>query len=70
MEAGRSKVIATMTELYPNCPTAKVEYYYIFMSHGFIGLMSYWLKSGMRESVEEIAEIGENLANNGISFLA
>lgn len=70
MEAGRSKVIATMTELYPNCPTAKVEYYYIFMSHGFIGLMSYWLKSGMRESVEEIAEIGENLANNGMSFLA
>ena len=69
MEAGRSKVISTMTELYPDCPTTKIDYYYIFMSHGFLGLMSYWLKSGMRESVDEIAEIGESMANSGIKFL-
>lgn len=70
MAAGRSKVISVMTKLYPNCPTARIEYYYIFVSHGFLGLLAYWLNTGMRESVEEIAEIGENVSNSGIKYLS
>ncbi len=70
MAAGRTKVVADMTKLFPNCPTAKIDYYYIFVSHGFLGLMTYWLNSGMRESVEEIAGIGEAVSYSGIKYLA
>lgn len=70
MDAGRTKVISVMTKLYPDCPTSKIEYYYIFVSHGFLGLMTYWINSGMRESVSEIAEIGESVSYSGIKYLA
>lgn len=69
MEAGRSKVVSAMTKLYPHCPAAKIDYFYIFVSNGFLGLLNYWLNSGMRESISYIAEIGENVSNVGIGFL-
>ena len=69
MEAGRSKVVSVMTKLFPNCPAAKIDYYYIFVSHGFLGLLGYWLNSGMRESVDEIAEIGEQVSYSGVRYL-
>lgn len=69
LEVGRIKVIATMAKLHPDCPSSKIDYYYIFVSHGFLGLLEYWLSSGMRESVNEIAEIGERVSYLGIEYL-
>lgn len=69
MEAGRSKVISIMSKLYPDCSAAKIDYYYIFVSNGFIGLLKYWLNSGMRESVTEIAAIGEKISYGGVAYL-
>ncbi|MCH5164894.1 MAG: TetR/AcrR family transcriptional regulator [Clostridiales bacterium] len=69
VEAGREKVVSTMTKLFPDCQTSKIDYYYIFVSNGFLGLLEYWLNSGMRESTNEIAEIGENILRSGIEFL-
>lgn len=69
LEAGRSKVIAATTALYPQCPQRKIDYYYTFVSNGFIGLLQYWLNNGMRESVAEIAEIGESVSYLGINYL-
>ncbi len=69
MEAGRTKVVSTMTKLFPDCPASKMEYYYIFVSNGFLGLLEYWLNSGMRESINEIADIGERVSYLGIGFL-
>ncbi len=70
LAAGRTKAIADMTEVYPNCPTYKIEYYYLFVSHGFLGLLSHWLNSGMKETPEEIAAIGENVSRLGVKYLA
>ena len=70
LDAGREKVMAVMTTLFPDCPTEKIEYYYLFVSQGFVGLMSYWLNSGMKESPEEIAAIGESVSQRGINYLA
>lgn len=69
MEAGRTKVISVMSTVYPQCPASKINYYYIFVSNGFIGLLQYWLNSGMKESVAEIAETGERISNIGINYL-
>ena len=69
LEAGRARAVADITKLYHDCPAYKIEYYYLFVSNGFLGLMSYWLNSGMKESPEEIASIGESLSQRGIMYL-
>lgn len=69
IESGRYKVIGIMSDLYPNCPATKINHYYIFVSHGFIGLLEYWLDSGMHESVDEIAEIAETISHSGVKYL-
>ncbi len=69
LEAGRTKVVSVMSKLYPNCSASKINFYYIFVSNGFLGLLDYWLNSGMRESIAEIAEIGEEVSYKGIEFL-
>lgn len=69
VEAGRSKVVSVMSAIYPDCPASKINYYYIFVSNGFLGLLSYWLNSGMNESINEIAEIGEQVSYMGVKYL-
>ena len=69
LEAGRTKVVAIMSKLFPHCPAAKIDYYYIFVSNGFLGLLGYWLNSGMKESVHDIAEIGERRSTMGVAYL-
>lgn len=69
MEAGRSMVAAIMSKLFPHCPAAKIDYFYIFVSNGFLGLLTYWLNSGMKESINDIAEIGERISNMGVAYL-
>lgn len=69
LEAGRTKVVAIMSKQFPHCPAAKIDYYYIFVSNGFLGLLGYWLNSGMKESVADIAEIGERITMMGVAYL-
>ncbi len=70
MESGRYKVTEMMSQLYPDCPASKIDFYYIFVSHGFLGLLEYWLNSGMRESIDDIAEVGERVSYMGIKYLS
>ena len=67
--AGRTVVVSIMSKLYPECPTTKIDYYYMFVSNGFLGLLSYWLNSGMKESIIDIAEIGERISTLGVAYL-
>lgn len=69
MEAGRTMVASIMSKLFPHCPAAKIDYFYIFVSNGFLGLLTYWLNSGMKESINDIAEIGERISNMGVAYL-
>lgn len=69
LEAGRTKVVSVMSKLFPQCPAAKIDYYYIFVSNGFLGLLGYWLNSGMRENINDIAEVGERISNMGVAYL-
>ncbi len=69
MEGGRHKVTDMMSSLYPDCPKSKIDFYYIFVSHGFMGLLEYWLNSGMREPVDKIADVGERVSTMGAKYL-
>lgn len=69
MEAGRSKVMSIMSKQFPNCPAAKIDRYYIFVSNGFLGLLEHWFASGMHESINDLAEVGEQVSFFGIKYL-
>lgn len=69
MEAGRTKVMSVMSKQFPNCPAAKIDRYYIFVSNGFLGLLAHWLNSGMTESINDLAEVGEQVSFVGIKYL-
>lgn len=69
LEIGRKKVSAMMKEMFPDCPADSIDYYYTFVSSGFLGLITYWLNSDMREPIELIADIGARVAYSGIDYL-
>lgn len=69
LEAGRAKVMSVMSKQFPNCPAAKIDRYYIFVSNGFLGLLAHWLNSGMTESINDLAEVGEQVSYVGIKYL-
>lgn len=70
LDSGRNKVVNEISGMYPGISTEKIDYYYIFASHGFLGLLNYWLDNGMKESVTAIAEIGEKISTFGLGYMA
>ena len=42
----------------------KSELYFIFLVNGSLGLIQHWLKSGLKETAQEMAEIIYNMTNN------
>ena len=69
IEAGRRSALSMLSKLFPNCPAAKIDYYYMFVANGFLGLMGYWLNNGMKESTADIAEISERISTMGVAYL-
>ena len=47
----------------------QLEYFYAFVSNGHIGLLQKWLEEGMTTSVEEMAQMGQNIMLHGMDFL-
>ena len=45
------------------------EYFYAFVSNGQIGLLQKWLEEGMTTSVEEMAQMAQNIMLHGMDFL-
>ena len=70
IEAGRRSALSMLGKFFPNCPPAKIDYYYMFVANGFLGLLGYWLNSGMKESTSEIAEISERISTMGVAYLS
>jgi hypothetical protein len=66
---GRERCIESYSSLF-SCATHKqLEFFYAFVSAGCIGLLQKWLDEGMASSVEEVAEMSENIMMYGIGFL-
>ncbi len=47
----------------------QLEYFYAFVSNGHIGLLQKWLKEGMTTSVEDMAQMAQNIMLHGMDFL-
>ena len=47
----------------------QLEYFYAFVSNGHIGLLQKWLEEGMTTSVEEMAQMAQNIMLHGMDFL-
>ncbi len=52
-----------------NSNLSNLEYYYTYISSGFVGLVENWVKGGMKESEHEIATIAEDIMLMGIKFI-
>jgi len=58
--------------LMEKCPENALQRYQYFASYtvaGCIGLLQTWMESGMKESPLELAQVTEDMIQNGIEFL-
>ena len=69
LDIGRERCMECYTKLFPTATPQKIQYYYIFVSAGCIGLLEKWIGDGMTLSATEIAQIAEGIMLSGIHFL-
>ena len=65
----REKCLKDWMALKPLRNSNAFEAYYAFIVSGCIGMVQYWLSSGMKESSDELAFMTENIILNGIRVL-
>ena len=65
----REKCLQDWMELFRSANSAFFEAYYSFIVSGCVGLVQYWLQSGMKESPEELARLAEHIITQGIRVL-
>lgn len=65
----REKCLQDWMELFRSSNSAFFEAYYSFIVSGCVGLVQYWLQSGMEESPEELACMAEHIITQGIHVL-
>ncbi len=65
----RDKCYDDWEELYMREKSEDYEAYYMFIISGSIGLIQYWLKSGLEESPEKMASLAHDMIMRGISVL-
>lgn len=68
-ELVREKCLKDWVELFRQQKSKMFDAYYSFIVSGSIGLVTYWLESGMQETPEELAATAEGIMINGIRFL-
>ena len=66
---GREKCVQAYSHYFSSATPKQIEFFYAFVSAGCIGLLQKWLDEGMSSSVEEVAEMSENMMMYGIGFL-
>ena len=57
-------------QLYKKASAHQLELFYTFIAYGCIGLLEYWMRNGFSESVEEMAQLSNQMIMKGASFLA
>lgn len=49
--------------------TDTYEYYFAFIQAGYVGMLEYWMKNGMKETPEQISRMAEKIILQGLSSL-
>ena len=65
----REKCLKDWMELYRSQDSQIFEAYYAFIVSGCLGLVTYWLESGMKESPEDLACICQEIMMKGVQIL-
>ena len=66
---GRERYVELYRRYFQNATARQLEYYYVFVSAGCIGLLEKWMSEGMAASAEEMAAMAESIMARGIGFL-
>lgn len=65
----RDRCLYYWTKIYHAKSTRYFEHFYAFFIYGCIGMFENWLKSGTKESPEEMAAMLDNMIMNGVKAL-
>ena len=66
---GQKRCLETYSKSFTNATNKQIEFFYAFVSSGFIGLLQKWLIEDMNSSAEEVAKMAEDIMMYGIGFL-
>lgn len=66
---GREKCIETYLKYFKKATPKQIEYFYVFVSSGCIGILRKWIEDGLIASSDEIARATEKIIMQGIGFL-
>lgn len=69
-ERVREKCLKDWVELFRSKDSNLFEAFDAFIVSGCLGLVTYWLQNGMKESAEDLAHIAEEIMLHGIKILA
>ncbi len=65
---GRDFCLESYSKFFVNATPRDIEYYYVFVSSGFIGILQRWFADGMAMPSEELVRIAESIMVTGIGF--
>lgn len=68
-QTGRESCIAVYGNMYPNASREQLDLFYSFISSGCIGLLRYWIDTGMTLSEETLAKGLEHLVGGAQQYL-
>ena len=69
LNIGREKCLAAYSKLFREATPKQIDYFYVFVSSGCIGLLRKWMDEGMVMPASEIARMVENLLECCTQFL-
>lgn len=69
-ERVREKCLKDWFELFHSQDSMLFDAFNAFVVSGCLGLVTYWLQEGMKETPKELAQIAEQIMMNGIKILA
>lgn len=68
LELGRKSCVQNYSLAFPKASEDEIEDFYAFVSNGCIGLMTRWIRQGMKKSPEELARVAKGIMTEALGF--
>jgi Transcriptional regulator len=69
LRESRERSMPCCLQFFPHAERWQIETYFTFITGGCYALMERWLRGGMRESSEMLADAAERIMESGLAFL-
>ncbi len=70
MELGLESCLQSYSAIFADASPEKINFFYTFVSWGYIGILRKWFDGGTHESIEETAKMCEEITLKGIGFFS